>query len=40
MDETDNNILWNGSEEDGSVSVRKMTQTLKVETGTLTGKDR
>ena len=36
VDETDDDILWNGSEEDGNVrvSVRKM-QTLTVNTDTV-----
>ena len=42
MDKTADDILWNGSEEDGNVrSVRKMKAlTVKVETVTLIGKGR
>ena len=42
--EHNDDVLWNGSEEDGSVvgvSVRKMkAQTVKMETVTLYGKGR
>ena len=38
MDETDE-MLWNGSEEDGNVNVRKVKAlTVKMETLTLIGK--
>jgi hypothetical protein len=42
MDVTDDDMLWNKSEEDGIVrSVRKMKAlTVKMETVTLTGKGR
>jgi hypothetical protein len=44
MDGTDDDILWNGSEEDGNVkkvSIRKMkVLTVKMETVTLIGKGR
>ena len=43
VDGDDDDMLWNGSEEDGNVrvSVRKMiAQTVKVETVTLVAKGR
>ena len=43
VDETDDDILWNGSEEDGmlGVNVRIMkAMTVKMETVTLIGKGR
>ena len=39
LEETDDDLLWNGSEEDGIVNVRKMKAlTVKMETVTLIGK--
>jgi hypothetical protein len=41
VDETDDDMLWNGSEADGDMSVRKMKALpVKMETVTLIGKGR
>ena len=41
LEETDDDLLWNGSEEDGIVNVRKMKAlTVQMETVRMIGKGR